>query len=35
MGEDGLGVAVGEEADVGDGRGAGGGVKEEGVDGCE
>ena len=35
VGEDGLGVAVGKEADVGDGRGIGGGVKEQGVDGVK
>ena len=32
MGEDGLGVAVCEEADVGDGWEVRGGIKEEGVD---
>ena len=35
MGEDSLRVAVGEEADVRDGWGIGGGVKEECVDGGE
>ena len=35
MGEYGLGVAVWEEADVGDGWGVGGGVEEEGVDSGE
>ena len=35
VGEDGLGVAIGNEADVGDGGGVGSGVEEEGMDRVE
>ena len=35
VGEDGLGVAIGDEADVGDGGGVGSGVEEEGMDRVE